>query len=149
MTRPCRRCLRQTIRTGVATVALLAGCAVERPGDGAAYFAVEMGRPEDAFVIELTDPEKIAAARAIVSGADAGGAHVMGTVVSQAERYNAPWRFHLDPASIEFFAFAIEVCDAATSYVDQHLPEVGGAFLPNRQWCPWNSRVAREVRAAP
>ena len=29
--------------------------------------------------------------------------------------------------------------------VDQHLAEVGGAFLPNRQWCPWSSRIAREV----
>ncbi|MGE0121193.1 MAG: hypothetical protein AB7S71_23720 [Dongiaceae bacterium] len=145
MTRSCRRGLRQTVGIGVATAALLAGCAPEPPGDGAAYFAVEMGRPEDGFVIKLTDPAKIAAARAMVAGAGTSGAHVMGTVVSRAESYNAPWQFHLDPASIDFFAFAIEVCDAATSYVDQHLPEVGGAFLPNRQWCPWSSRVAREV----
>ena len=62
MTRSCRRGLRQTVGIGVATAALLAGCAPERPGDGAAYFAVEMGRPEDAFVIKLTDPAKIAAA---------------------------------------------------------------------------------------
>jgi hypothetical protein len=41
---------------------------------------------------------------------------------------------------------SIEVCDAATSYVEEHLAEVGGAFLPGRRWCPWSSRVIAEVK---
>jgi hypothetical protein len=46
---------------------------------------------------------------------------------------------------ISFFEMSIEVCDAATGYVEQHLAEVGGAFLPGWRWCPWSSRVMEEV----
>jgi hypothetical protein len=41
---------------------------------------------------------------------------------------------------------SIEVCDAATTYVEEHLDEVGGAFLPGRRWCPWSSRVLEEIQ---
>jgi hypothetical protein len=40
---------------------------------------------------------------------------------------------------------AIEVCDANMMYVEDHLDEAGGAFLPGNHWCPWDSRVTREV----
>ena len=59
--------------------------------------------------------------------------------------YNPRWSYHLDPASISFFQCAIEVCDASPQYVEEHLSEVGGAFLPGSTWCPWSSRVAEEV----
>jgi 1-deoxy-D-xylulose-5-phosphate synthase len=49
------------------------------------------------------------------------------------------------PASITFFAMAIEVCDANISYVEDYLDEACGAFLPGCYWCPWSSRVVREI----
>ncbi|WPB77176.1 hypothetical protein KYC5002_50385 [Archangium violaceum] len=44
-----------------------------------------------------------------------------------------------------FFDVAIEVCDADMGFVQEHLDEAGGAFLPGFLWCPWNSRLKREV----
>jgi len=51
----------------------------------------------------------------------------------------------LDPKSIKFAQTGIEVCDANIEYVEDHLDEVGGAFLPGCQWCPWESRIVRQI----
>ena len=111
-----------------------------------ALFLVSGGGEKDNFVIALFDPAKIAEARAIASGAEKSKVHVGGLIVRKAARYNKPWHFHLAPKSIAFFEMAIEVCDATTSYVETHLDEVGGAFLPKGHWCPWSSRVVREIK---
>jgi hypothetical protein len=71
--------------------------------------------------------------------------HIMGTVVKRSTRWNSPWSFHLAPKSIQFFEVAIEVCDASIQYVEDHLDEVGGAFLPGSVWCPWGSRLIAEI----
>ncbi len=105
------------------------------------YFVVSNGVPAEAFVVVLTNPSKIEKAKAIVSGREKRLVHVGGIVVKKPVSYNRPWRFHLAPESLDFFEMSAEVCDAMTSYVDIHLEEVGGAFLPANRWCPWNSRV--------
>ena len=129
----------------LALMAILAGCESTKDS-GTAYFEVAGVTEADTFVIALTDPAIIAEARAIASGEEQSKVHVTGLVVTGALPYNAPWSFHLHPASISFFEMSIEVCDAATSYVEEHLAEVGGAFLPGRRWCPWSSRVVEEVK---
>jgi hypothetical protein len=134
----------------VFAAGLLAACTSEPNHSGdSAYFRVEMQKPKDAFVIKLMDPAKIAQARAIVSGTETRKLGVMGTIVASAAPYNAPWQFHLDPGSIDFFESAIEVCDATTSYVQQHLDEVGGTVLPGSRWCPWGSHIVSEVHPSP
>jgi len=40
---------------------------------------------------------------------------------------------------------AIEDCDASVTHVDDHLDETCRAFLPGGFWCPWSSRLIREV----
>lgn len=113
-----------------------------------AYFKVEGGSsPDDVFIIELTDPDKIETARTLVNEYQTLQLHVGGTVVKEPADYNKPWQFHLDPASIYFFEMATGVCDATTSYVETHLDEAGGAFLPNLNWCPWTSKVVAEVKS--
>jgi len=97
------------------------------------------------FVIRLEDDALIAHARELVSGATNRQPHVQGTVVTSPADYNPGWRYHLDPASIKFFDMALEVCDAASTYVEKHLDEIGGAFLPKSHWCPWASRLTAEV----
>jgi hypothetical protein len=128
----------------LATAVILAGCQ-SGPESGTAYFKVAGATEADMFVIALTDPALIAEARAQAAGQEPVK-HVTGLVVAEAAPYNKPWSFHLDPASIAFADMSIEVCDAATSYVEEHLAEVGGAFLPGRRWCPWSSRVIAEVK---
>ncbi|GAA4910095.1 calmodulin-binding protein [Streptomyces coeruleoprunus] len=97
------------------------------------------------FVIQLTDPTRIEEARSLLaSGEDK---HVMGRIIKRPAPYNARWSYHLNPDTIHFFTYAIEVCDATIPYVEDHLDEVGGAFLPGSHWCPWTSRLVREIPA--
>jgi hypothetical protein len=112
---------------------------------GRAYFIVDYPPAPEQFVIKLNSPAQIDHARRILSGAETAAVHVMGVVVPRPTRWNKPWSFHLAPRSIQFFELAIEVCDAAVSYVEEHLDEVGGAFLPGAVWCPWGSRLVAEI----
>jgi hypothetical protein len=108
------------------------------------YFAFTQPSGEE-FVFELTEPDKVAHARRILSGEEKEQVHVMGRIQKRTASYNPKWSYHLDPATIQFFAIAIEVCDADMRYVEDHLDEACGAFLPGCHWCPWSSRVVREV----
>ena len=100
---------------------------------------------EQIFIFELRDPARIAKARAIIANSSALKRHVQGTVISRPAPYNPGWSFHLAPESIVFFEIQIEVCDANVTYVQDHLDEVGGSFLPKSVRCPWSSRLVREV----
>ncbi|GAB3212733.1 calmodulin [Marinactinospora thermotolerans] len=110
-----------------------------------AYFEFDYPPAPDKFVFELTDPEKITHARSVLSGEEKERIHVHGRIKKSRKPYNPNWDFHLDPDTIQFFEVAIEVCDAGIRYVDDHLDEAGGAFLPGGHWCPWGSRLIREV----
>ncbi|GAM21593.1 hypothetical protein SAMD00019534_047680 [Acytostelium subglobosum LB1] len=108
-----------------------------------AYFVFSDGTDE--FTIKLTDPAKIAHARGLISGAVTDAPHINGIIVKQPAWYNPFWSFYLDSNTISFFDAAMEVCDAGINYTEEHLAEVGGALLPGNRWCPWHSRVVREV----
>jgi hypothetical protein len=113
-----------------------------------AFFEFDTLPDPATFTIKLTDPEKIAHARGLLSGKVTSAPHVSGTIVKKRAPYNKRWQFHLAPESIHFFEASTEVCDATIQYVADHLDEVGGAFLPKNQWCPWASKLVREVRPA-
>jgi hypothetical protein len=99
------------------------------------------------FVIELTDESKIQQARNILNGTQKyDETHVVGRIIKRPASYNPKWSYQLEPASISFFNVAIEVCDAPIRYVEDHLDEAGGAFLPGGLWCPWNSRLVKEIQ---
>ncbi|NVJ22299.1 calmodulin [Myxococcus sp. AM011] len=102
--------------------------------------------PGTEFIIELTDDKTINHARKILSGQETNEVHVHGRIIKRMQPYNPKFSFHLDPATIQFFSMAIEVCDANMVYVEDHLDEAGGAFLPGSHWCPWDSRLTREVK---
>ncbi|GAA3139249.1 hypothetical protein GCM10010486_01460 [Nonomuraea roseoviolacea subsp. carminata] len=110
-----------------------------------ALFEFDYPPAPDRFVVKLTEPDKIQEARDILSGAQRDRTHVLGRIVKRPAPYNPGWQYHLDPTSVSFFTHAIEVCDASPRYVDDHLDEAGGAFLPGLLWCPWGSRLLREV----
>ncbi|NEU71674.1 calmodulin [Hassallia byssoidea VB512170] len=113
--------------------------------DTEAYFAFETRPNEKPFTIKLTDPEKIQKARDILSGKETDTIHVMGRIKKIPADYNSNWDYQLDSSTISFFPVAIEVCDATTNYVNDHLDEVCGAFLPGCFWCPWSSKLVKEV----
>lgn len=115
-----------------------------------AYFVMQQespdGKKQQRFVFKLDDKAKIEHAKRIISGEETLKVHLQGTVVPSTVPYNPGWSFHLDPASIGFFEMQMEVCDANVSFVQEHLEEVGGAFLPRSFWCPWSSHVVEEVQ---
>lgn len=112
-----------------------------------AHFAfTQPSSPGQEFIIELKDDAKVKQARDILSGKETMSIHVHGRIVKRMADYNPKFNFHLDPATINFFDMAIEVCDANMVYVEDHLDEAGGAFLPGCHWCPWDSRLTREVK---
>lgn len=111
-----------------------------------AYFAfTQSSSPGREFIIELTDEAKVKQARDILSGKETEQVHVHGRIVKRTAPYNPKFSFYLDPPTINFFQMAIEVCDANMVYVEDHLDEACGAFLPGCHWCPWDSRLTREV----
>ncbi len=76
----------------------------------------------------------------------------MGRIVKRRAPYNARWSYHLAPDTINFFHYAVEVCDATIPYAEEHVDEVGGAFLPGGHWCPghpaWSARWPRQRDSA-
>lgn len=110
-----------------------------------AYFTFDTPPETDRFVIKLTDSEVIQHARDILSGKETSQTHVLGRIVKRQADYNLGWSFYIDPGTIRFFAFAIEVCDASMRYTEDHLDEAGGAFLPGAFWCPWSSQLREEI----
>jgi len=110
-----------------------------------AYFEVSFDLGQKPFIIQLQDKDLIRHARDIVKGTEKHKVHVSGIIAKEKASYNPGWLFHLVPASISFFEVAMEVCDAAPEYVDQHLDDVGGSLLPDGRWCPWRARVVGEV----
>jgi hypothetical protein len=114
--------------------------------DGAAYFEMT-DVTGSRFVVKMTDQEDIDHARQLLSGATDQMPHIIGRIVKSRASYNPNWSFYLEPRSITFFDQAIEVCDATIPYVEDHLDEAGGAFLPGLYWCPWSSRLVREIPA--
>ncbi|MFF9496536.1 BP74-related protein [Streptomyces flaveolus] len=112
-----------------------------------AYFAFQCppGQGKE-FIFETSDDAIIAHARRVLSGEEKDKTHVMGRIKTTRKDYNPDFDFHLDPATIQFFDVMIEVCDAEPQYVDDHLDEAGGAFLPGYHWCPWASALTREVK---
>ncbi|KAM9987374.1 hypothetical protein ACTFIZ_005414 [Dictyostelium cf. discoideum] len=111
-----------------------------------AYFALKTHGHNNEFVFKLTDDNKIQKARDILSGKDTDQVHVMGRIKKNPEKYNPGYSFSLDSETVTFFDVAIEVCDASTQYVEDHLDEACGAFLPGCFWCPWSSRLTKEVK---
>ncbi|MDC0744945.1 calmodulin [Polyangium sp. rjm3] len=112
----------------------------------AAYFRFTDTNGQSRFVIELKDDAKIAHARRILSGEEKQKVHVLGRIIKRAVPYNPGWSYHLDPNTIDFFEMAIEVCDSSAQYLEEHLDEACGAFLPGCMWCPWSSRLVDEVK---
>ncbi len=110
-----------------------------------AFFMFDSPPNKETFVFKLTDPARIQEARDILSGKQKTKTHVTGLIVKKAVAYNRPWSFYLKPGSISFFQVSVEVCDASISFVEEHLDEVGGSFLPGNRWCPWGSRLLKEV----
>ncbi|MFF5534597.1 calmodulin-binding protein [Streptomyces cinerochromogenes] len=132
---------------GMAAAAMLTvGLAHPSQAADHAYFEFTDITRERA-IVRIDDPAKIQHARDLLNGVTTDRPHLLGRIVPRTAPYNPTWSFHYNPDTVDFFDVAIEVCDATLPYVEDHLDEAGGAFLPGYVWCPWSSRLVREVPA--
>lgn len=106
-----------------------------------AYFIFSSPPGPETFVIKLKDSQKIQQAREIL--ATGSRKIVIGTIIKQPVYYNPLWSYHLDPKSISFAEFAVEVCDAHMRYLEENLDDA----YPD--WCPWGSRLLSEIPPPP
>ncbi|MEU6817928.1 calmodulin-binding protein [Streptomyces sp. NPDC046860] len=126
--------------------ALTPGRQTSAAAESPAYFVMtDVSREE--FVIKLTESDDIKHARDLVSGETRERPHVLTRIVKRQAPHNPRWSYSNNPEATDFFDVAIEVCDATIPYVEDHLDEAGGAFLPGLVWCDWSSRLVREVPA--
>lgn len=107
-----------------------------------ALFEITMGSSR--FVIQVQGRPNIQNARRIIRSKSS--VFMLGLVVPAPRTYNRKWKFHVAPNTIQFVELAMEVCDAAPKYVQEHLAEVGGSFLPGNIWCPWSSVLSKEIK---
>lgn len=122
-------------RLGLAVLAVSAacGCSSTAPSGSSAEFVVAVG--SERFTLRSTDAGTIAQLRDALAGRRAG--FPIGPLHGGDGGFNAPWTWHLDPAQTRFTEAAIEVCDGAPSYVEQHQSD-----YPT--YCPWGARIVAE-----
>lgn len=145
---------------GIAAVCALAFAAAPpsqavTAGDGSPRAAADVPAyfemtdiTRERFVIKLTEADDIKHARALIGGETSEQPHVLTRITQSRAAHNPRWSYQNDPEQTQFFEYAIEVCDATIPYVEDHLDEAGGAFLPGRIWCNWTSRLVKELPAA-
>lgn len=119
---------------------------VRAAAEGPAYFEMT-DVTHERIVVKLTEPGDIEHARELISGETTDRPHLLARIVPRTAPYNPRWSYHTNPETTQFFNQAIEVCDATIPYVEEHLDEAGGPFLPGLVWCDWSSRLVREVPA--
>jgi len=109
----------------VASV-LLSGCVQHNP---VATFEVV----DQTYKIELTTPELQEHARQLLAGEDVAGIP-NGKVVRDDPGVNAPWSWHIDPATLEFADQTTEVCDGLPEYVED-------GTVTSEYYCPWSAKI--------
>lgn len=68
--------------------------------------------------------------------------HIIGPVTLGDEGYNKPWHWHFVRDKWSLTELSMELCDATPSYLESHLDEW---LTQVGTFCPWNSRVSREI----
>ena len=108
-------------------IAALAGC-VPAHNPIATFLVVD-----ETYKIELATPELVEHAKELLAGQDVA-AIPNGIVVRNDPGPNAPWSWHIDPATLTFANVTIEVCDGLPSYVED-------GTVTSDQFCPWSAKI--------
>ena len=88
---------------------------------------------DETYKIELATPELVEHAHALLAGEDVASIP-LGTVVRNDPGPNAPWSWHIDPATLQFAEITIEVCDGLPSYVEDET-------VTSPDYCPWSAKL--------
>ena len=91
------------------------------------------GYADETYKIELATPELIEHVKQIMAGEEVA-LIPNGLVVRDDPSVNAPWSWHIDPASLNFADVTTEVCDGLPSYVED-------GTVTSPYYCPWVTKV--------
>jgi hypothetical protein len=111
---------------GIVAFVALTGCVQKNP---VATFQVV----DETYKIELTTPELQQHARQLLDGENVSSIP-NGVVVRDDPGVNAPWSWHIDPATLEFADMTIEVCDGLPSHVED-------GVVTSDRYCPWSAEI--------
>ena len=119
--------LRLILAAVVTPAALLpAGCGAT--GSTICKFPVAV---DHTYKIQLATTELLQHVKDLIAGSEEGRSPV-GTIVRDDPSVNAPWSWHIDPASLEFADATTEVCDGLPEYVEDRT-------LTSDIYCPWSA----------
>ena len=121
---------------------VLEGC----PTDGGAVFTIRAcAAAEDpdgqTFRALIRDPQVIAEAESLIGAGE--GRILSGGLLAGDGGFNGPWSWHLDPDTITFSDFTIELCDGCPMFVEEDLDYWLEVV---RQYCPWSTEVVARER---
>lgn len=93
------------------------------------------------FRVLIRDPGLIAEAESLVG---AGQQKIVsGRLAPGDGGFNAPWSWHLEPATVELVDIAIELCDGCPSFIEDD-PDFW--FDSVGRYCPWSTEVVARER---
>jgi hypothetical protein len=85
------------------------------------------------YKLRLTDPADIEIARKLLAGEEAPSIP-NGIVIRGDPDVNVGYSWHIDPDSVEFADFTVEVCDGLPSDVEK-------GIITSDRYCPWSAKV--------
>jgi len=117
----------------------VAGCGDDGTGpDASATFTVEVSGEE--FTVRVEGFQNVQGLQERLAPGREGV--ISGELIAGDGGFNAPWSWHLDPATVHAPDLAIELCDGRPSMVEEDLDywlESVGTF------CPWGAKVVGRV----
>jgi len=116
----------------LAWLTACAGSATEVPQKEGVVVTFRVADVEE-YKIRLTDPADIEIARKLLAGEEAPRIP-NGVVVRGDPDVNVGYTWHIDPESVEFADFTMEVCDGLPSDVEK-------GIITSDRYCPWSAEV--------
>jgi hypothetical protein len=135
----------KTVRHAALGALLLAGAAAcessptENADDrrGTRTFVIDVTGTR--FTLRAADPEAIDALRARMRSGERGV--ILGRIQRGDGGFNAPWSWHIDPATVEVPDMSMELCDGQPSFVEENVDEFVDTV---KYYCPWSAKVVEE-----
>ena len=91
---------------------------------------------DETFRVQITDSTQIAEAERLLQSGESR--NIDGPLRAGSGDVNAPYPWHLDPDSIQFADFTIEVCDGLPSKIEDDLDYWINTV---KAYCPWGVKV--------
>lgn len=115
-------------------------------GGAAAYFMFDCPPGDERFCVRLEDPSVVSDARAILGNEYEW--HLTGDIVTDAVYYNAPWEFHVAPASVRFVQADLDFAHRMNEAVEAQTKRKRAVFQVDNVWHTGGARLLAELPAS-